>query len=568
MKAHHEPQYIKMMEQQELILNLRREKAERKKGYNDKTVQLKLFSGNNNTLAVNQKLDPQLQSRWDAAVVDFVSESGVSFGACQKLDILLRAIWPTGRLKLKVRNAVTVSRHIDERSIQQKVDLYSIINAARTNTKSFSFTTDLWKSRSNDSFMALTCHYVNSDYELIKLVPFIQFFGVNRHTGKNLKVMMDQFMEVLGLGGSEYQTYVVLDNASNNKVMVELSNDLKEYYCALHTMALCVKAIFQPEIITIKVQVCMFKCREISKYVRRSEKHKNELKQACKEKEISFILPKKPIDVRWNSAEANVASVLRLMPALQHLAANDESLEWSSRVPNAAEVKVLESLVQLLTQIKVTCKKWEADKEPTLQLIIPELWNIKDVLERKINDRERYVSSLAKELKKLIVSRFKGWGTDNLLTSMAHYIDPEFQGLILKQFRGSFMKTRAEIAKIAAKYDIQNDAPLLEENVRRDSDENENHHLSAAQRLKLSQSRATAADTEGSSDRVKSRIEVELDKYEAMKITHCSNILMFWKENQDILPMLSQVAREILAIPASSASSERVFSVGSLVGLE
>jgi len=124
MKAHHEPQYIKMMEQQELILNLRREKAERKKGYNDKTVQLKLFSGNNNTLAVNQKLDPQLQSRWDAAVVDFVSESGVSFGACQKLDILLRAIWPTGRLKLKVRNAVTVSRHIDERSIQQKVDLY------------------------------------------------------------------------------------------------------------------------------------------------------------------------------------------------------------------------------------------------------------------------------------------------------------------------------------------------------------------------------------------------------------------------------------------------------------
>jgi len=346
---------------------------------------------------------------------------------------------------------------------------------------------------------------------------------------------------------------------------VELSNDLKEYYCALHTMALCVKAIFELEIITIKVQVCMFKCREISKYVRRSEKHKNELKQACKEKEISFILPKKPIDVRWNSAEANVASVLRLMPALQHLAANDESLEWSSRVPNAAEVKVLESLVQLLTQIKVTCKKWEADKEPTLQLIIPELWNIKDVLERKINDRERYVSSLAKELKKLIVSRFKGWGTDNLLTSMAHYIDPEFQGLILKQFRGSFMKTRAEIAKIAAKYDIQNDAPLLEENVRRDSDENENHHLSAAQRLKLSQSRATAADTEGSSDRVKSRIEVELDKYEAMKITHCSNILMFWKENQDILPMLSQVAREILAIPASSASSERVFSVGSLV---
>jgi len=63
--------------------------------------------------------------------------------------------------------------------------------------------------------------------------------------------------------------------------MIELSNHLQEYYCALHTMALCVKAIFLLEILTIKVQVCMFKCREISKYVRRSETHKNELKQAC-----------------------------------------------------------------------------------------------------------------------------------------------------------------------------------------------------------------------------------------------------------------------------------------------
>ena len=128
------------------------------------------------------------------------------------------------------------------------------------------------------------------------------------------------------------------------------------------------------------------------------------------------------------------------------------------------------------------------------------------------------------------------------------------------------MKTRDEIKKIAAKYDIHNDDPHLEENARRDSDENENLHLTAAQRLKLSQSQATASDTEGSSDGVRSRIEVELDKYEAMKISHCSNILMFWKQNQDFLPMLAQVAREILSVPASSASSERVFSVGSMVG--
>ena len=567
MQAHHPNEYNKMMEQNVVIEKMRQDKADRKRKRGDGTMQLKLISNNNNNLTVDNKLDPRLQSRWDAAVVEYVSESGVSFAACQKLDILLRAIWPVGRLRINVRDATTVSRHLNDRSIQLKMDVYSIINASRTNTKAFSFTTDLWKSRANDSYMALTCHYINEDYELVKLVPFVQYFGTNRHTGKNIKVFIDQFMEVLGLGdGSEYQTYIVCDNASNNKVMVELSCGLHEYYCALHTMALCVKAIFQLEILTIRVHVCMFKCREISNYVRRSENHKNELKQACKDKEIGFILPKKPIDVRWNSAEANVSSILRLKPALQHLAANDGTLEWSSRVPNAAEFEVLESLVKLLTQIKITCKKWEGEKEPTIQAIIPELWNIKDVLERKINAKERYVSSFAKELKKLIISRFKNWGTDNLLTSVAHYLDPEFQGLILKQFRGAFIRTRDEIKKLAAKYDVQADGPPQEQIVRTDPEEIVNLHLTAAQRLKLTQSQTTD-DTEESGDGIRSRIEVELDRYDAMKISQFANILMFWKQNKDIFPLLSNVAREILSIPASSASSERVFSVGSMVSI-
>jgi len=413
--------------------------------------------------------------------------------------------------------------------------------------------------------MALTCHYIDENFELVKMVPFVQYFGTNRHTGKNLKLMMDQFFEALGLDVPEITNYVVLDNASNNKVMIRLSTGLQEYYCALHTMALCVKAIFQLEILTIKVQVCMFKCREIANYVSRSEKNKNDLKAACKEVDIGFILPKKPIETRWNSAEANVASVLRLMPALQHLATQDASLEWADRVPNAAEVKVLQSLIEILSQIKIASKRWEGEKDPTIHAIIPELYNIKDILEKKANARERYVSTFAKQLKKLILERFPKWGTDNLLTSMGHYLDPEFQGLILKQFPGAFIRTRNEIKRVAAKYEGQVYVPPVQQIARTNSDDNDN--LTAAQRLKLAQAAIAIDDTgtDGNSDGIMSSIDVELDKYEAMKINHCSNILLFWRDNQGVFPLLSKVAREILGIPASSASSERVFSVGSLV---
>ena len=58
---------------------------------------------------------------------------------------------------------------------------------------------------------------------------------------------------------------------------------------------------------------------------------------------------------------------------------------------------------------------------------------------------------------------------------------------------------------------------------------------------------------------------LRLSKFLKMKIPSGSNLLLFYKEHENFLPILTKVAREIFAIPASSATSERVFSVGSLV---
>ena len=47
-----------------------------------------------------------------------------------------------------------------------------------------------------------------------------------------------------------------------------------------------------------------------------------------------------------------------------------------------------------------------------------------------------------------------------------------------------------------------------------------------------------------------------------VNISHESDILAFWKNHQDALPLLSNAAKTILAIPATSSKSERVFSTG------
>ena len=63
-----------------------------------------------------------------------------------------------------------------------------------------------------------------------------------------------------------------------------------------------------------------------------------------------------------------------------------------------------------------------------------------------------------------------------------------------------------------------------------------------------------------------SGLEQEMRRYEASGNPGRNvDVLDFWKQNQDVFPLLAKMARIVLAIPASSAKSECVFSTGGLI---
>ena len=56
---------------------------------------------------------------------------------------------------------------------------------------------------------------------------------------------------------------------------------------------------------------------------------------------------------------------------------------------------------------------------------------------------------------------------------------------------------------------------------------------------------------------------MEIEKYETFSVSGKDvEILLWWKVHEAVLPLLSKLAWRVLAIPSSSAKSERVFSVG------
>jgi hypothetical protein len=68
------------------------------------------------------------------------------------------------------------------------------------------------------------------------------------------------------------------------------------------------------------------------------------------------------------------------------------------------------------------------------------------------------------------------------------------------------------------------------------------------------------------------RARRELQMYLQVKLINCTysndendNPLLFWKEQQNVLPNLSQLAKKIFSIPASSAAVERAFSSAGVI---
>ncbi|KAI5822005.1 hATC-domain-containing protein [Schizophyllum commune Tattone D] len=58
------------------------------------------------------------------------------------------------------------------------------------------------------------------------------------------------------------------------------------------------------------------------------------------------------------------------------------------------------------------------------------------------------------------------------------------------------------------------------------------------------------------------REQNDLDRYLAAPLEHVTDPLMWWWDNRKVYPVLSLMAMDFLAVPATSTSVKRVFSQG------
>jgi len=331
------------------------------------------------------------------------------------------------------------------------------------------------------------------------------------------------------------------------------------------------------------IQAVVQKCKQLAACTHKSSKTCTLLRQVCQEVSVDYAKIIQPVKTRWNSMCMTMRSILRLKPALLKIVNegdrdSDIVKKLVKATPSEPQFQILEALVPKLEIIRSMSERLTSDKKPSIHLVMMSLVTM-NTLVTSNNAANKFLS----EFKSYLNDKIPNCGRENELWCIGSFLHPRFKGSLLfyRPKPGAplddslFNKTKADIISR-----VEDLLPQRETGTEETDSESVDVFSSQGLDKALSESQWTAVDEYVQSieradfgtpeveempvNDIRHQIEVFLHKLPKPKEAD-GDILAFWKSNEAVVPTLAKFARSILCIPASSASSERLFSAAGKV---
>lgn len=141
--------------------------------------------------------DP-LQRKFDDAVLDFIVEDLRPFNAVSGSGF--KKLISVANPRLTVKDRRTYAKKLPKRleEVQQRVAENVAVNKGAM--LSASFTSDMWTSRANDSFLSLTVHYIDEQFLLRHFILNCEPFE-GSHDADSIVKVLDEQISSLNLPG-------------------------------------------------------------------------------------------------------------------------------------------------------------------------------------------------------------------------------------------------------------------------------------------------------------------------------------------------------------------------------
>lgn len=438
-------------------------------------------------------------------------------------------------------------------------------------------TTDTWTSCQNLSYMCLTAHFVDADWKLQKKI--LNFCQISGHSAEIIRKAIEKCLTDWGIH-SVFS--ITVDNASSNDLGVQylkkilnswnsllLRCELLHMRCYAHILSLIVRDGLKD------INDSIARIRSAVRYVRSSPSRLRKFK-ACVELENieSKSLVCLDVETRWNSTYLMLESALKFEKAFSNMEFRDskyaQELSKGKGLPTSEDWNYARRFLPFLKLFFDTTIKVSSSSYVTSNNMAKDVYGIYMMIERYRGNEEQSLQEMAQRMKTKFHKYFGNVNNINHTLFIACILDPRHKWDYVKWMIGHVYESKeAEILQEK----VMTSLTLLFEQYRTGACPQSNLRLKSTRMVSMSRSPVVGADimTEMYFSQTGQQYldeKSELDKYleEACERYNSEfDILSWWKGNSSRYPILSNVARDILAVPISTVASEAAFSTGGRV---
>lgn len=408
-------------------------------------------------------------------------------------------------------------------------------------------TTDCWSSRSNKSFLTLTVHAINKEWDLISYNLSTKLMS-EKHTYYNLQEKINEIIQEWNITGKVVAT--VHDNAANIKKAI-LTDELNRFgssvCCFAHSLQLGINKGLEKQ---KSINSIIIKCSQIVGHF----SHSNLANEALTKAQQVLNLPQhkliQSVKTRWNSVYYMMERLLEQKLAILHVL-NDRTVTLRKialdLIIQEEEWNNIEEIVNILKPFELATTFMSSEKQPTASIIQPLSISFKNnFLKINQNDNE-FISEFKYIVRQDFQERYEILGDDSDEIAPSSVYDRYDNVTILDKCNFFDLRYRNKERRFGIFHKIKNQ---IEAELLMYQDEQEEF-------VSKSNDIIDVLFPDEPTDKQISEIDAYLKE---IPINKSSNILLWWKNNSIRYPKLSKLAKKYLCIPATSTPSERVFS--------
>jgi hypothetical protein len=500
-------------------------------------------------------------------------------------------------------SASTLSRELHKSFSIEKHKLATELQHHIFNGGRISLTTDTWSARNYTEHSAITAHWINDNWQQNSRLLDVKHLKEPIHSGEYLSEQLLAATEDYGITNAIFT--ITRDNATNNTTMLatyekaSLSKPVEEpisvqqpwtftvkegdVRCIAHIINLAVQAAltvlkavpeeqseaYRDELNTARLPSSLISQAgstasaliKLRKHIYvfhnrrawRDSLNAQAIAASIKPKALSLDMP-----VRWNSTYRMVDSALELqIPITAHCASQTLDMSMRDIQLTSPDWLQLAELRELFLIFVRPSTKMQGSQYPTLNYVIPQyilmLQKLK-ILQRKVGDNSQIGQACTAAINKLDNYYTLATSQRESHSTIATICDPRYLMNVFKKYWTGPDELRVRRARkqwedCFAKYSER------EHNIRYAA-------IEAAVESPVKQGEPDSEDELYDTTNARN-IEAEWTRWLKEKAQpRDTDILSYWKVKQNEYPTIARIAKDHLAIPASSAPSESVFSHG------